>query len=423
MLAGSIENSKLVNSKITIAGNEIGLGGAITAETLTASLGLSNAMHFIGVATVDIADGSTTNPIITNYDFTNKKKPGDVIIDKNSSLEYVWTYANKWERLGIDSGYKVVQTAVADADATTNGNSAVYVKSVTQNANGNITVQKATIADLTINNKTYNGSNAIDIGTIGVAYGGTGTTTFASGQALIGNGTAAITTREILSKNAAYAFTSTSNKLVTEGSVYFTLPNINNSHTYTSSTSIYAPTTGGTTGYYLKSAGTNAIPVWTAFTSLTVKTQNLAGTQSTKATYTPSAAATATITGSDLFETYTFTESKTLTTSWQDTGIAGSDMAEGSYIIQLKTNDTAGTGLAHYSEVYTGFLSWDSAATNSTDYDEIVLHKAGHASNGNNIYLRTTRKASNGYLTLQICCNKTCTTASEYTITARRLLT
>ena len=97
-------------------------------------------------------------------------------------------------------------------------------------------------------------------------------------------------------------------------------------------------------------------------------------------------------------------------------------MAEGSYIIQLKTNDTAGTGLAHYSEVYTGFLSWDSAATNSTDYDEIVLHKAGHASNGNNIYLRTTRKASNGYLTLQICCNKTCTTASEYTITARRLL-
>ena len=279
MLAGSIENSKLVNSKITIAGNEIGLGGAITAETLTASLGLSNAMHFIGVATVDIADGSTTNPIITNYDFTNKKKPGDVIIDKNSSLEYVWTYANKWERLGIDSGYKVVQTAVADADATTNGNSAVYVKSVTQNANGNITVQKATIADLTINNKTYNGSNAIDIGTIGVAYGGTGTTTFASGQALIGNGTAAITTREILSKNAAYAFTSTSNKLVTEGSVYFTLPNINNSHTYTSSTSIYAPTTGGTTGYYLKSAGTNAIPVWTAFTSLTVKTQNLAGTQ------------------------------------------------------------------------------------------------------------------------------------------------
>ena len=423
MLAGSIENSKLVNSKITIAGNEIGLGGAITAETLTASLGLSNAMHFIGVATVDIADGSTTNPVITNYDFTNKKKPGDVIIDKNSSLEYVWTYANKWERLGIDSGYKVVQTAYADSDATTNGNSAVYVKSVTQNANGNITVQKATIANLTINNKTYNGSNAIDVGTIGVAYGGTGATTFASGQALIGNGTAAIATREILSKNAAYAFTSTSNKLVTEGSVYFTLPSINNSHTYTSSTSIYAPTTGGTTGYYLKSAGTNAIPVWTAFTSLTVKTQNLAGTQSTKATYTPSTAATATITGSDLFETYTFTESKTLTTSWQDTGIAGSDMAEGSYIIQLKTNDTAGTGLAHYSEVYTGFLSWDSAATNSTDYDEIVLHKAGHASNGNNIYLRTTRKASNGYLTLQICCNKTCTTASEYTITARRLLT
>lgn len=422
MLAGSIENSKLINSKITIAGNDIGLGGAITAETLTASLGLSNAMHFIGVATVAITDGSTTNPVITNYDFS-KKKYGDVIIDKDSAFEYVWTYANKWERLGIDSGYKTVQTAVADSDATTSGNSAVYVKSITQNANGNITVQKATIANLTINNKTYNGSGAIDVGTIGVAYGGTGATTFTSGQALIGNGTAAVSTRELLDSTGAYAVVSTSNKLVTERSIYFTLPSINNSHTYTSSTSIYAPNTGGTTGYYLKSAGTNATPVWSAFTALTIKTQNLAGTQVTKATYTPSEAKTLTITGSDLFETYTFTESKTLTTNWQDTGISGADMAEGSYIIQLKTNDTATTGLAHYSEVYTGFLSWDSASTNSTDYDEIVLHKAGHASNGNNIYLRTTRKASSGYLTLQICCNKTCTTASEYTITARRLLT
>lgn len=66
-------------------------------------------------------------------------------------------------------------------------------------------------------------------------------------------------------------------------------------------------------------------------------------------------------------------------------------------------------------------MSWYAGSTNNTDYDEIVLHKAGHASAGNTIYLRTIRKSS-GYLALQICCNKNCTEEISYTITARRLL-
>ena len=197
---------------------------------------------------------------------------------------------------------------------------------------------------------------------------------------------------------------------------------LNNSDKGASTATIYAPTAGGSSGQYLKAVGATSAPTWTSFTNLTINVSNLAGTTTQTVTYNPSSAKTLNITAADVLETYTFTESKTLTTSWADTGVAGSDMAEGSYIIQVKINDTATTGLQHYSEVYTGVLSWDAAATNSTDYDEIVLHKAGHASNGNNIYLRTTRKASSGYLTLQICCNKTCTTATSYTITARRLL-
>ena len=67
MLAGSIANNKLTNSAVTIAGNNISLGGSIDATTLRESLGLSNAMHFVGIATVAIADGSTTNPSISGY--------------------------------------------------------------------------------------------------------------------------------------------------------------------------------------------------------------------------------------------------------------------------------------------------------------------------------------------------------------------
>jgi len=104
MLAGSIANGKLAHSKVTIAGNDVSLGGSLAAATLTESLGLSKAMRFIGVATVAITDGSTTDPVISGY---STKTAGDVIIDKDSSREYVWSTTGKWELLGGDSSYKV----------------------------------------------------------------------------------------------------------------------------------------------------------------------------------------------------------------------------------------------------------------------------------------------------------------------------
>ena len=57
---------------------------------------------------------------------------------------------------------------------------------------------------------------------------------------------------------------STGTSLPTERDIYYGLPTINNSHSYTSSTTIYAPTAGGTSGYYLKGAGTTTAPTWQA---------------------------------------------------------------------------------------------------------------------------------------------------------------
>ena len=77
---------------VTIAGNTIAIGGGLEASTLKTSLGLSNAMHFIGIATVAITDGSTTNPSISGYTFgTNgaNAQKGDVVIDKDSAYEFV----------------------------------------------------------------------------------------------------------------------------------------------------------------------------------------------------------------------------------------------------------------------------------------------------------------------------------------------
>ena len=98
-------------------------------------------MHFIGVATVAITDGSTTNPTITGYDFANNKKAGDVVIDSSSSREYVWTTTGKWELLGGDSSYKTTQTAVTKPTAATN----TWVSGISQDANGVISVDYASL--------------------------------------------------------------------------------------------------------------------------------------------------------------------------------------------------------------------------------------------------------------------------------------
>lgn len=70
--------------------------------------GLTGAMHFIGKATVDITDGSTTDPQIANY--TTKEK-GDVILGKDDHKEFVWNGAT-WEELGDEGSYALKTTTI-----------------------------------------------------------------------------------------------------------------------------------------------------------------------------------------------------------------------------------------------------------------------------------------------------------------------
>ena len=88
---------------VTSVNGHTGSSVTVTAEDLN----LSKAMRFIGVATVEITDDSTTDPVIDGY---TTKTAGDVIIDSTSSREYVWSTAEKWELLGGDSSYWVSST-------------------------------------------------------------------------------------------------------------------------------------------------------------------------------------------------------------------------------------------------------------------------------------------------------------------------
>lgn len=142
MLAGSIENGKLKNSSVNIAGTSVSLGSSITAEQLRINLGLTNAMHYIGVATVAITNQSNTDPQISGYTWPDDRLAGDVVI--YGKKEYVWnSYNSRWELLGDEGSYKVLQTAVSSPGAS--GNASAFIDTISQDTNGKITVTKKNV--------------------------------------------------------------------------------------------------------------------------------------------------------------------------------------------------------------------------------------------------------------------------------------
>jgi len=125
--------------------------------------------------------------------------------------------------------------------------------------------------------------------------------------------------------------------------------------------------------------------------------------------------------GSDVDQLYTVTVSAQLTTSWQDTGINGGDLSTGTYIVQIYADSDVPR--YHYSEYYSGVMSWYNGSTNSNEVDEITLHRAGHAPNDGNIFLRTLRHPSGGdNLMLQLRSTHNSTSASNYIFKFRRMI-
>lgn len=129
--------------------------------------------------------------------------------------------------------------------------------------------------------------------------------------------------------------------------------------------------------------------------------------------------------GTNIDQIKTLTKSLTLTTDWQDTGIKSTDLATGTYLVQLFANDT-GSGGTNSNEYYSGTMSWYSGDTNSgleLPTDEIVLHRAGGSGEGA-LYLRTYRTATADVndLKLQIYSNTANASAANYVFKFRRMI-
>lgn len=122
----------------SVAGNT----GVITADTLRTSLGLSNAMHFLGVTTTNISTGTANTTATVAISGSNvTAAAGDVVL--YGSQEYVWGNS-KWNLLGDESSYKVKQTAKSDPTALTT-TSTTFIDTISQDENGVITATKKTL--------------------------------------------------------------------------------------------------------------------------------------------------------------------------------------------------------------------------------------------------------------------------------------
>lgn len=190
-------------------------------------------------------------------------------------------------------------------------------------------------------------------------------------------------------------------------------------------TNLASTMTGATTGFIKKTgADTYSLDTNTYLTSYT-ETDTLQSVTSRGNTTTTTIQHGGLVmsAGTNVDQVYTVTDSLTLTTAWQDTSVNAAELATGSYVVQLLVDDYA-VGGGHYSTYYTGMMSWYGADTNETSSDEIVLHRAGHASNAGKIYLRVLRTASADVadLKLQISGTTTNTGASNYQFKFRRLI-
>lgn len=213
----------------------------VTVATLRTDMGLSNALHFIGITSTTLSDGATTSTLVakvanpSSLSKTTGFVDGDVVMDGDQLREYVWS-GGAWILLGF--------TASAVYSQTTTGNS--WIASITQGTDGAITATTRTLD--TSGPWTGNANTAtswstpqnvyVDLeqsGTDGTLNGGQNTVQIlkVDGILPIGNGGTG------------------TNTAPTQWGII-----------YASSTSAYACTTAGPEGEVLIGHGANSAPSW-----------------------------------------------------------------------------------------------------------------------------------------------------------------
>jgi len=264
---------------------------ALTAANFRTAIGAGTGGGSVtsvsGTLPISVATGTTTPAISINAATTSAA--GSMSAADKTKLDGIATSANNYTHPTGDGNLHVIATSTTNSGKVLTAGATAGSLSWTTPTTGTVTSVTGT-SPIASSGGT---APAISLGTVGVANGGTGQTTYAVGDLLYASTTSA------LSKLADIA---TGNSLISGGvgvapswgkiglttHVSGTLP-ISNGGTgtataptqygvvYAASTSAYASTAAGTAGQVLTSTGTSA-PTWSSNISGTVTTAtNLAG--------------------------------------------------------------------------------------------------------------------------------------------------
>lgn len=151
-------NSGILVDTITIDGTDSKI--YIPSYPTVESLGLNKVLKFIGFSSNSMTDGQTATPTVTGVTGYTPAV-GDVVIDGSGTTnqyEYVYTSANKWERLGGDEIYVISGTQYDVSNGGTNANSAVTISPTTTNvysmtSAGSVTAGLAAVFSMDVTNE------------------------------------------------------------------------------------------------------------------------------------------------------------------------------------------------------------------------------------------------------------------------------
>ena len=94
-------------------------------------------------------------------------------------------------------------------------------------------------------------------------------------------------------------------------------------------------------------------------------------------------------TGIQVDQIATFNQTLTcLANTWTDTGVEGSDISSGHYMIGCYSNYYTSSP-NWYNMYWTGTMAWYGGSTNGSFTSDIFLNRVGHSDNGRTLELRT----------------------------------
>lgn len=319
---------------------------------------------------------------------------GSMVVDGSQNVTFTATIVNNGVELGTDTTGDYVATGATSGygiSGSTTGETATF----TVSSNATSTNATSTI----VFRDSAGGFNAGTIGVKGTTAASSTSTGALTVEGGVGIGGNLYVGGEIVAQKLTIELTTVTTTLVTTDDIIQT-----SNYTQASSTTTGALVVAGGAGIGRDiRVGGNA---------------NITGNQTVTGTVTHGGLVPTAGTGID--QIYTSTKLITLSTSWQNVGISGTDLTTGSYMVQVLVSDS-GVGGGEVNMYYTGVMSWYSGATADGSVNEIVLSRAGAAAGSGAIYLRT-QASSGGTLALQISGLTANNAAANYAFSFRRLI-